>query len=171
MQNGFARYEQTINLKEKIQSLLESNSFDAVVATRFLNATHSIYEKLFSWKRLETPDEQKIADGYDKYIDYTVDKYVYNCVTPSFIQRLCQLNDGNYPEKIFITGADTDCCVLTIATALFENNIRPIVLTQYVDSNGGPQSHQAGLLCMRRLIGDKQLVNKIITSKKDIENI
>lgn len=38
MQKGFARYEQTIKLTEKIRNLLESKSFDAVIATKFLNA-------------------------------------------------------------------------------------------------------------------------------------
>lgn len=171
MQNGFARYEQTINLGEKIRLLLDTKCFDVVVATRFLNAEHSIYEKLFSWKRLQTTEDQELVYGYEKYVDYIVDKYVYNCVTPSFIQRLCQLNDGNYPEKIYIVGADTDCCVLTISTALFENNIRPVVLTQYVDSNGGPKSHEAGILCMKRLIGKEQLVDKVVNSKEDIENM
>ena len=92
-------------------------------------------------------------------------------VNSSFIQKLCQLNEGEYPKQVFIVGADTDCCVLTIATALFENNIRPIVLTNYVDSNGGAESNAAGLLCLKRLIGSNQLVDKIITCKEDLLNI
>ena len=39
MQNGFARYEQTIELTEKIEKLLELKIFDVVIGTRFLNAT------------------------------------------------------------------------------------------------------------------------------------
>ena len=171
MQNGFARYNQTIKLTEKIKELLKLKVFDSVVATRFLNDTNSIYEQLFGWKRLESEDERAIASGYEKYIDYVFDKYVYNCINASFIQKLCQLNDGKYPEKIFVVGADTDCCVLTIATGLFENNIRPIVLTNYCDSNGGSDSHKAGLLCMKRLIGEKQLSNIEITSNTNLDII
>ena len=171
MQKGFARYEQTIKLPEKIRNLLESKSFDAVIATKFLNAPGSIYEKLFSWKRLESNEEQAFPDGYEQYFDYISEKNVYTCVNSSFIQKLCQLNEGEYPKQVFIVGADTDCCVLTIATALFENNIRPIVLTNYVDSNGGAESNAAGLLCLKRLIGSNQLVDKIITCKEDLLNI
>ena len=50
MQNGFARYPQTIKLTNDIQKLLEQNIFDVVIATRFLNDENSIYEKLFNWK-------------------------------------------------------------------------------------------------------------------------
>lgn len=171
MQEGFARYQQTRQLTERIIELLEKNIFDAVIATRFLNDENSIYEKIFNWKHLESDDERTIPNKILEHVDYVSDKYIYNCVNASFIQRLCQLNGGEYPEKVFVVGADTDCCVLTIATSLYENNIRPIVLTQYVDSNGGNESHEAGLLCMKRLIGEKQLSNAIPKSSEDLNRI
>ena len=168
MQKGFARYKQTLDLKDKILKLLELKVFDSVIATRFLNDNNSIYERLLEWKRLKTEDERAIDSSY---IDFVFDKYIYNCVNSSFIQKLCQLNDGKYPEKIFIVGADTDCCVLTIATSLFENNIRPVVLTNYCSSNGGDLSHEAGILCMRRLIGKEQLIDIEINETIDLLNI
>jgi nicotinamidase-related amidase len=171
MQNGFARYEQTKKLTERIIDLLDRNIFDSVVATRFLNDDNSTYEKLFDWHRLKTVEEQMINPQILKHVDCIFDKYVYNCVTPTFIQKLCQLNDGVYPEKVFVVGADTDCCVMTIATSLFENNIRPVVLTHYCDSNGGPDSHKAGLLCMKRLIGQGQMVDIEIMTKDNIKGI
>lgn len=74
-------------------------------------------------------------------------------------------------KKVFVVGTDTDCCVLTIATSLYENNIRPIVLTHYVDSNGGKEPNEAGLLCLKRLIGDKQLSNVIPRNSKDLDEL
>lgn len=171
MQNGFARYEQTIKLVEDIRELLKREVFDSIIATRFLNDDNSIYEKLFNWKKLKTEKERKLADGFEKYVDCIIDKSIYTCVNASFIQRVCQLNDGKYPERIFVIGADTDCCVLTVATGLFENNIRPVVLTKYCNSNGGPESHKAGLLCLKRLIGQDQLIDKEILSKDDLKDI
>ncbi len=171
MQKGFARYEQTIELTQKIADLLERKIFDCVVATKFLNDDHSIYEKLFDWHRLKDEEDQIIAPQVAKHVDYTFDKYVYNCVNATFLQKMCQINDGVYPEKIYVVGADTDCCVMTIATALFESNIRPIVLSKYCDSNGGTESHKAGLLCMKRLIGANQIIDKEIKSKLDLEKI
>lgn len=171
MQNGFARYEQTIELSKRIEKLLELKIFDVVIGTRFLNSNNSMYEKMFGWSRLKTEKERIIPNELLKYMDYVEDKYIYNCVNSNFIQRLCQLNDGEFPENVFVVGADTDCCVLTVATALFECNIRPIVLTKYCDSNGGGESHKAGITCMKRLIGEKQLVEEEITSIEDLKKI
>lgn len=171
MQEGFLCDEQTKHLKNCVVELLEKNIFDAVIATRFLNEKDSIYEKLFDWKQLEREEERSIPKDVMEHVDYVADKYIYNCVNTSFIQRLCQLNEGEYPEKVFVVGVDTDCCVLSIATALYENNIRPVVLTQYVDSTGGNKSHEAGLLCMERLIGEKQLSDVIPQSKEDLNKI
>lgn len=171
MQEGFSRHEQTVILREKILKLLELDIFDCIVATRFLNDDNSIYEKLLEWKRLKTEKDREIDRRYIKYINFTFDKYIYNCVNSSFLQKLFQLNDGKFPEKIFIAGADTDCCVLITATTLFENNIRPIVLTNYCSSNGGNESHKAGLLCMKRLIGQKQLVDIELDKGTDLDRI
>ncbi len=171
MQNGFARYDQTKKLTKKIADLLERKLFDSVVATRFLNDDDSMYEKMFGWHRLKTEEERAIAPDIEKNVDIVFDKYIYNCVTPNFIQKLCQLNGGEYPEKVFVVGADTDCCVMTIATALFESNIRPVVLTYYCDSNGGPDSHLAGITCMKRLIGSGQLIESEVLSKEDLRNL
>lgn len=168
MQDGFSRYEQTKKLGERIETLLETRAFDYVVATKFLNYENSIYEKLFDWHRLKTDEDRKLCRDFEKYADYIFEKTVYTCVNSHFLQRICQLNDGVYPEKLFVAGADTDCCVLKIATDLFENNIRPIILTHYCDSNGGPESHLAGVICMKRLIGEKQLYSGEITSSQDL---
>ena len=171
MQNGFLKDGQITELTKKIKGLLELKIFDVVIGTRFLNSDHSMYEKMFGWSKLKTEDEIAIPKDLLKHMDYVEDKYIYNCVNSNFIQRLCQLNDGEMPQKVFVTGVDTECCVLTIATSLFEYNIRPIVLTNYCDSNGGLESHKAGIKCMKRLIGEKQLVEKEIFTGEDLEEI
>ncbi len=170
MQNGFCK-KNTNWLVAKIERLLELNVFDTVIATRFLNGSDSIYEQLFKWKSLKTADEIALVSGYEKYVDCVFDKYIYTCVNTSFIQKLCQLNDGRHPEKVYLVGVDTDCCVLATATGLFENNIRPVVLVNYCDSAGGSEFHKAGLLCMKRLIGEKQLVAVEIDENTDLESV
>ena len=171
MQKGFARYPQTVALTKKISSLLEQKLFDVVIATKFYNDKNSIYEKLFNWKRLETDEECALPESLEKNVDYVVKKTIYNCVNADFIQKLCQFNEGKYPEKVFIVGADTDCCVLTIATSLFEYNIRPIVLSHYCDSNGGPESHKAGLICLKRLIGESQIYENTLNKQSEWDEI
>ncbi len=157
MQKGFTLSEQTMCLKEKIEKLMEREIFDIVIATRFLNEDNSIYERLFSWKRLKTKEEQELIQEVIQHVDYVEDKYIYSCVNTNFIQKLCQLNGGIYPEQVFLAGVDTDCCVLATAIDLFENNVRPIVLTDYCASNGGVEAHRAGITCMKRLLGNEQI--------------
>ncbi len=171
MQNGFLENERTSKLVDKYDKLLSLNLFDTVIATRFINSTDSVYEKLLNWKMMKSDSEIAVPDKIAKHVDYFVDKYIYNCVNSDFIQRLCQFNGGSYPEKVFIAGVDTDCCVLTIATSLFEMNIRPIVLTEYTDSNGGLESHKAGILALKRLIGEKQITDIVPKSKSNLDSI
>ena len=88
MQKGFARYEQTLELNEKILELLKLQVFDSVIATRFLNDNNSIYEQLLNWERLKKEEERAIDARYLQFIDVIFDKYIYNCVNDSFIQKL-----------------------------------------------------------------------------------
>lgn len=168
MQNGFTEHPQTKSLSKKIKNMLALNLFDEVVATYFMNYDNSIYEKLMNWERLKSDEDRAIPSELQPYIDEGFPKNLYSCVSPNFLQMICQLNDGTYPEKLFVAGVDTDCCVLKMAVDLFENNIRPIVLTDYCYSNGGEEFHKAGLSCMKRLIGDKQLPDITLTETSDI---
>lgn len=123
------------------------------------------------WQRLKTKEDRDLPKELEVQVDEKVEKSIYTCVNPNFIQRVSQLNNGEIPKQIYIVGVDTDCCVLKIATDLFENNIRPIVLTSYCASNGGIDSHQAGILAMQRLIGKKQLIQNEILNIDDLKNI
>ncbi|WP_408634333.1 cysteine hydrolase family protein [Mycoplasmopsis fermentans] len=62
------------------------------------------------------------------------------------------------PEEIYICGIDTDCCVQATAVNLFEKRIRPIVLSNYCASNGGPESHEAALKTLSRAIGKENII-------------
>ncbi|WP_211246878.1 isochorismatase family protein [Mycoplasma elephantis] len=106
----------------------------------------------------------------EKYTNLIIEKNIYNSVNQDFIKKLIEINEG-LPNKIYIVGVDTDCCVLTIATSLFENDIRPIVMSYYCMSNGGYNSHEAGMLCMKRLIGERQIFRDEINSKDDLSKI
>lgn len=169
LQNGFARYDQTKDLAKKIVELTKSGVFDKVIATRFLNKEGSQYTRFLNWHRLMESPEIDLVDGL--FPDVIVNKWIYTCVNEEFMTILNHFNDGELPTHVFICGADTDCCVLKTATDLFEHGIMPIVLTEYCDSNGGPNSHAAGQLVMERLIGKKCLVNKPITSTVDLDEI
>lgn len=169
IQNGFIRYDQTKEIANKIIKLAGGGIFDSVIATRFLNHEGSQYIKFLNWHRLLKSPDIDLVDGLKP--DKIIDKYIYTCVNDSFMNFLKELNDGGMPTHVFLCGADTDCCVLKTATDLFENGVMPIVLTDYCDSNGGPDSHEAGLLVMGRLIGKKSIVPGEIHSREDLDKI
>ena len=171
MQNGFASSERIQELGDRIDALLQKDLFDAVIATRFLNGDHSPYERFLDWTEMRTDEDIQLLPSILPYVDLTVDKQIYTCVNADFLQMLCQLNDGTMPEKVFLMGVDTDCCVLATATGLFENDIRPVVLTAYCDSTGGAEYHEAGLLCLKRLIGEKQLYGGSPETKHLLDSI
>ena len=169
IQNGFSRYGQTQALANKIIELTNSSLFDKIIATRFLNREGSQYTKILNWHRLMESPDTDLVEGIKA--DKVVDKWIYTCVNDSFMDLLKELNDGEMPTHVFVCGADTDCCVLKIATDIFEKDIMPIVLTSYCASNAGPKSHEAGLLVMSRLIGKKCIVDGEINSKNDLIKI
>lgn len=159
MQVGFTQDPVTNQLVHKTKELLDQQLFDAVIATQFVNAKNSIYEQLMNWTECSTEQEIAIRSELLPYATEVVTKTIYSCISPNFLQRLCQINDGVYPKKIFLAGVDTDSCVLKTAVDLFENNIRPIVLTDFCYSSGGQKFHDAGIVCMQRLLGEKQLID------------
>lgn len=169
MQNGFNRYEQTQVLGNKIVELTESGYFDYIIATRFINFEGSQYTKILNWHRLiSSPDIDLIKN---LQADKIVDKNIYTCINENFKDLLKSINNNKLPTHIFICGADTDCCVLKTATDLFEIGIMPLVLLNYCDSNGGPESNKAGQLVMSRLIGKNALIYEDINCKKQLNNL
>jgi len=168
VQKGFTKIPQTQKTSEDIKELLEKRYFDYIFATKFYNDHNSIYKKTMNWEKLITKQETDLVDGIQDYIDEVIPKYIYSCVNASFLQRLSQVNNGVLPEKVFLAGMDTDSCVLKIAVDLFENGIIPIVLSNYCASNGGKESHEAGLKCLSRFVGKKYLVSKEIHIINDL---
>lgn len=170
VQKGFL---ERINKKivDNIEDLLQLNIFDYVIATKFKNTTNSSFEHILNWSDLKTDQEQQIDERLINYVNLVVDKNIYSCVNTNFIQQLISINNGKLPEQVYIAGLDTDCCVLTTAVNLFEYGIRPIVLTEYCNSTGGDLSHESGLICLKRLIGKKQLCNIKINNILDLEDI
>ncbi len=169
IQNGFIRYDQTKKVANKIIDLVNSKVFDTVVATRFKNKEGSQYTKFLNWHRLIDSPDIDLVNGL--HPDVVYDKWIYTCINDEFISILKSLNDGELPTHIFICGADTDCCVLKIAADLFEYGIMPLVLSAYCDSNGGPDSHDAGLLVMKRVVGRNSIIADEQISNESLEKM
>lgn len=53
VQNGFIKTFANADMVNKIINLAESDKFDKVIVTKFINYTGSMYEKCFNWSELK----------------------------------------------------------------------------------------------------------------------
>ena len=125
-----------------------------VYATRFINAEGSPYRRLLDWHRFYESSED-VPLAFEPVDSVTViDKNVYTCVTPAFLDELRSKDI----EEVAICGIDTDACVATCAVDLFENGFRPVLLSEACASHAGAEYHEAAIRILTRLIGKKQIV-------------
>lgn len=125
-QNEFIN-KQTKNSVEELTNLINSNKYENIVFTRFINSKDNPCYKA-GWTGCL--DEESIKIPIDTK-DYTVlDKSTYTAYNEELINYI---KDHNI-EKIFIAGFDIDCCVLATAFNLFENDYNTYILKDYVYS-------------------------------------
>lgn len=151
VQVGFVN-DATRHILPRVEAL--QKQYEQVYATRFINAEGSPYRRLLNWHRFyessaDVPLAFQPIDGV-----VVIDKQVYTCVTPAFLADL----RGKGIEEVAICGIDTDACVATCAVDLFENGIRPILLSEACASHAGAEYHEAALRILTRLIGKDQIV-------------
>lgn len=169
MQNGFCKgNDDTIKLSRKIAEL--KPAFDLVFATQYQNFKNSPFETILNWHGMHDADEVNLVTQLGK-VDSIIKKWSYSCADCGIIEKLLNINNQIHPSHVYLAGVDTDCCILAFAIFLFEHSIRPIVLTDYCASSGGPEYHMAGLTCMKRLIGKNQLMSVRVTNREDLAKL
>ncbi len=144
---------------KRLCDLLDAGLFSSTVFTRFRNAPGSPHQTILGWHKMTRHEECQLwKPVHDRAQENQIaDKHAYSSATP---EVLVKLNPG---DTVFIAGLDTDCCVLTTAVDLFQRSIRPIVLADFCASSGGTAAHEAGLQCLRRLIGAHNIVRGTAT--------
>ncbi len=151
VQVGFIN-DATRHILPKVDAL--QKQYAHVYATRFINVEGSPYRRVLNWHRFYESSEDvplafEPADGV-----VVIDKDVYTCVTPSFLDNL----RSKGIEEVAVCGIDTDACVTACAVDLFENGFRPILLSEACASHAGAEYHDAALRILARLIGKNQIV-------------
>ncbi len=171
IQNGFVKTEYAEESFKRVEDLMKRELFDVVIATKYWNEEGSIICRLMDWHGLCTEEEQDLRPEIKEYVDYITEKNTFSSMTDEMKDLLMEVNGGELPEHVFVIGYDTECCVLTTATDLFEMGVRPIVLTQYCGSHDGERYHQAGITSLEHLIGPKFLIGEKFETKEDVERI
>lgn len=143
----------------RLCELLDEALFPTTVITRFRNAPNSPHQTILGWHKMTNQEECELWKPIqDRAREIpVVDKHSYTSATAEILSELQQ------GDTVFIAGLDTDCCVLTTAVDLFQRSIRPIVLADFCSSGGGEVAHEAGLQCLQRLIGPKNIFRDAAT--------
>jgi len=128
------------------------------VFTQFVNEPASPYVTLIGWSKMMADDPQ--VDFHAAVTDLAeqataiVRKGRYSALTSETLEILREKD----LRHIFVTGLDTESCVLATALGAFEAGFTPWLVTDASASHAGPREHSAGLLVAGRYIGSGQLV-------------
>jgi len=154
LQNGFIT-DATSHIPARIEQLLQhTDKWDFVVATQFKNTPNSPYVNFLGWKELMSKESQALLPAVENNSHYIFTKSGYTCFTEEF-KAFVHEHDIT---DISLAGVDTNCCVLASAISAFENSIKTEVLEHYCASNGGAVSHEAGIECLKWIIGENAIV-------------
>jgi nicotinamidase-related amidase len=128
----------------------------ALVFTRFHNWVGSPYEKFFQWSALMDPPQTDLIPELEPYLEHAlvVDKRLYTLFTAEGSKVIA----GGGWTDVFVCGLTTESCVLKTAVDVFERDLAPWVVTDACATHAGERAHEAGLLVLRRFIGNNQLV-------------
>ena len=161
VQNGFVspKTEYVIN---RIKDLLEKEHFDHVIATQFVNEEGSPYRRFIKWEKLSGPPETDVLDIVKENAEKIFVKNVYSAANDEILAFLKK----NKVTEIFLSGIDTDCCILKTAADFFEKGMDAKVLSYYTASNGGKESRYAAVRVLKRMIGEEQIIKSKQISKK-----
>lgn len=150
-QNSFVN-EYTAPVLEKIDALVRSQRFDAVIFTQFVNDENGPWRQKLHYDGCITDKQKRIA------IDTTgrrvFEKRGYSALTDELREYLRE----NEFDEIYLCGFDTDACVQKTALDLFERGYDVYVLRDYCMSHAGKEIHEAIINNLPRLIGRERVV-------------
>lgn len=150
-QNEFIN-DVTFKSVNDLKDLVNSNKYDDVVFTRFINNKENPIYKKANWDGCLTEESIKVPIDTKDY--KIIDKGTYTAYNEELINYL----KTNKINNIYIAGFDIDCCVFTTALNLFENNYNVYILKDYVYSCVSEELKQEILAILGRCIGEKYIV-------------
>lgn len=146
LQNAFIN-EFTNKSIVDIMSLIDSNKYDKVLFTQFVNDKNNPTYKKLGYKECIDEESKKICIDINKYD--VIEKNTYTAYNDEFKKYI----EKNNIENIYICGIDVECCVLITTLNLFENNYNIYLLKDYVYSMNGDESKENAIEILKRNIG------------------
>lgn len=139
-------------LISKIDSLVNSGSYDLVVFTKFINDNDSMWVKKLNYKGCISLEDRKIM--IDTKDNIVLEKSLYT----AYSDNLINLINLFMIDEVHLCGIDTECCVLKTAFDLFENGYNIKVLSGYSACTHGEESNKNALDIIARNIGKSNVI-------------
>lgn len=147
--------QNTKNVPDNISNLINTNRFDYVVFTKFVNDINSQFYKILGYKGcLNSEDRRIVIDTNNNKI---IEKKIYTALNQELVQFIKEKNIG----IIYLCGIDTDACVLKTAIDLFENNYNVKVIEDCSMSHSGIEFHEYAIKMLEKLIGKQNIVKML----------
>ncbi len=118
MQNCFIT-QKTKPLIAKIKKHLETNNYDLILFSKFINVENSNFIKKVKWHKCKTSPETDIVKELSEIAtkNHIVEKNTYSLFKSKPFTNL--LNENN-STKLFLCGLDIDACILASAFEAFD---------------------------------------------------
>lgn len=153
LQEGFLNDEiRSSGYVDRVCVFISGLNKDDVVLTRFVNQPGNNFDELLGYT-ITTPETTLIGD-LEKSNYKVIEKSTYSAWVPEIIGRLGR--DGI--DEVVMFGLDSDACVLKTALDAFDAGAKPVVLADLSHSSGGDDRNEAGIVLMKTLIGDGQVI-------------
>ncbi len=132
LQKGFMDNENSIKVSGKIARLINSDNYDKVIFTKFVNKGNKMYANYVkeygndaNWLGLKTKEEQDFAVSLPKGAEVW-EKTTYG-LSNEDLQKIVDMQ----VESVDLCGLQTDACIYAIALQLFDNQIFPNILINF----------------------------------------
>lgn len=151
VQRGFINAH-TRHIPQGIESL--QRSYAHIVATRFINGPDTPHAKILHWHRFLPGSEETAFAFTTAKNTHIITKHRYGCIDDSLLAWLRE----RAIATVDLCGIDTDMCVFKNAVDLFDDGIRPRVLTEHCASHAGREYHDMAIRLLERAIGKEQII-------------
>lgn len=151
VQNDFIN-ENTEPYVSKINDLINSNEYDVVAFTKYINSKDSLLYTKLNYKGCLKKEGQEIVIDTKDYKVF--EKSIYSSLNNEFKEYI----SNEKIDEIYLCGFETDACVFKTALDLFESEYNVYVLKDYCMTHMGKDAHDFFIENLKRLIGNDSVI-------------
>ncbi len=137
-------------LPKEVENHVKSQGYDLVIATRFINKNDSLHNRKYIKEMTVFSSKSKLVDPIDKISDFALMKSSYT----SYTDDVAKLLEKKGVKEVHIAGLNTETSILATALDLFDQGIKPIILSHICNTVSGKHIHETTLEILKSAIGE-----------------